>query len=219
MLGRNGPRPSSRRVNAPSVDVGREAFDVVGSCLCGHEKRSAAQRQPLLQPLAVQWFVTPITIACNPFRSQRGTGLLLRQNSSHRARDAGCHGRGSVPRPRRTPVVWSDNVRDRDAVTLGKVCSTSPAAGTRACLRARRRIPWIRVPPQVKCSRSARSPSCVRCHPRRSGTQRGLRTQRLRATSSARTRSRHLCQLMSRDMGTCGLFMHYLASARPKSRT
>jgi len=118
-----------------------EAFDVMGSCLCGHEMRSAAQRQPLLQPMAVQWFVTPITIACNPFRSQRGTGLLLRQNSSHRARDAGCHGRGSVPRPRRTPVVWSDNVRDRDAVTLGKVCSTSPAAGTRACLRARRRIP------------------------------------------------------------------------------
>ena len=113
-----------------------EAFDVMGSCLCGHEMRSAAQRQPLLQPMAVQWFVTPITIACNPFRSQRGTGLLLRQNSSHRARDAGCHGRGSVPRPRRTPVVWSDNVRDRDAVTLGKVCSTSPAAGTRACLRA-----------------------------------------------------------------------------------
>ena len=78
--------------------VGREAFEVVGSCLCGHEKRSAAQRQPLLQPLAVQWFVTPITIACNPFRSQRGMGLLLRQNSSHRARDAGgVTGEGPYP--------------------------------------------------------------------------------------------------------------------------
>ena len=126
MLGRNGPRPSSRRVNAPSVDVGREAFDVVGSCLRGHEKRSAAQRQPLLQPLAVQWFVTPITIACNPFRSQRGMGLLLRQNSSHRARDAGCHGRGSVPRPRRTPVVRSDNGLDRGAVTSARCVRPVP---------------------------------------------------------------------------------------------
>lgn len=218
VLGRNGPRPSLRRVNAPSARW-------PGSVRCGgllplRSRKAECRSAPTVAPAAGS------ALVCDADHDRMHSfSKSTRDGSSGETEFVSLGARRRVLRARvRTPsaarplcgaITVSIAALSRSARCVRPV----PLPAPRACLRARRRIPWIRVPPQVKCSRSARSPSWVRRHPRRSGTRRGLRTQGPPGHSEAGARYRYLCQLVSRDMGNCGLYIHSLACPGPQSRT